>query len=446
MSTATTLPMAPGALPALGHAFQLARDPLGFVSSLPAHGNLVRVRLGPERVVFVSDPDLTRTVLLDDRTFDKGGPLFDRVREVTGDSIVTARHDQHRRQRKLCQPSFHTSRFTRYAELMTDLADSTIRSWRDGQIIEMTNEIAALSVRIALKVMFQASSTALDIDAMGTDFAIITGGIFQRTVMPGWLNRIPTPGNMRYRQAQQRLRTTTSAVVARRRRVHADHGDLLSSLMAAHDPNSPLAGTVLTDEEIVNNAVTFVIAGSETVTSTVLWALHLLARHADIGREVRNEVETVLGGQPPTLEHLLKLDLTSRVITETLRMHTPTWMFTREVTSDTSLDGASLPAGTAIVVSPHLIHHRQDLYPQPHRFDPDRWLGLRSEPRNYLPFGAGGRKCIGDRFALTQIHIVLMTILARWNVTPSDDIFRRRLAINQLPLPHGQHMRVASRR
>jgi pentalenene oxygenase len=146
--------------------------------------------------------------------------------------------------------------------------------------------------------------------------------------------------------------------------------------------------------------------------------LHLLARHPDIEQRLHAEADAVLGGEPVHHDHLPELQLTSRIITETLRLYPPGWITTRVVTTDTELAGYHVPEGTTVIVSPHLIHHRADLFPEPDRFDPDRFgPDGQTLPRGaYLPFGGGARKCVGDQFAITETTLALAAIAARWRL------------------------------
>jgi cytochrome P450 len=440
------IPMAPGALPVLGHVVRLVRDPLGFIRSLPAHGDLVRFRLGPRTVVMVCDPALVRQVLLDDRTFDKGGLPYERTREITGDGLVVCPHVQHRRQRRLCQPAFHHTRLPGYSHAMTASASRTAASWRDGQTIDVTGEMLRLATRCAVETMF--ASTALTAQEMGQaidDVTTVLDGIFRRSVSPAPLLRLPLPANRNYQRALDRVRRTAADFIAARRADRTDHGDLLSALVAARDPDGPHTASGFSEQELIDQIVTFYLASSETTAVTVAWALSLLAHHPDIQHRVQAEVDRVLNGTPATHTHLQALELSSQVITETLRLYPPAWMLTRLTTHDTELAGTQLPAGTDIAYSPYLTHHHADRYADPDRFDPDRWIGNRPNHTTFLPFGAGARKCIGDRFALAEATLTLATITARWQLRP----VRRgplRPVVRTFLTPRNTHLRLTARR
>ncbi|OLT33221.1 hypothetical protein BJF79_08035 [Actinomadura sp. CNU-125] len=451
------IPVAPGALPVLGHLLPALRDPWAFLKSLPAHGDLVHIKAGPLTAVVVCDPYLTRQVLVNDATFDKGGLLFERGREVGGNGLGSCVHAEHRRQRRLAQPAFHRDMLPGYTGTMTATIDEVTASWRHGQVIDLVAETMQAASTIVMRTLFSDSLPPTVMQQALDDVTTILQGVLRRTVIPppvdralGWL---PAGGARRYARARDRLRRTLGTVIAQRRTAHGpgpgrpvadERKDLLAALLAARDTEGD--GSGLSDDEIVDHAVTFFGAGVETTAATLAWALHLLGGHPEVARRLRAEVDAVLDGRTATHEDLPALDLTGRVITETLRLKSPAWLLTRSVTADARLGTHVLPAGTTVVFSPYLIHHRSDLFPRPDRFDPDRWLPERSAaiPRQaFIPFGMGARKCIGDQFALHQASIFLATITARWRLEPVHRTVRPVRAVAMRPgrLP----MRVLSR-
>ncbi|MDT3396011.1 cytochrome P450 [Streptomyces sp. B1866] len=439
-----SVPTAPSALPLLGHALPLIRTPLAFVRSLPAHGELVRIRLGPLAVMVICDLDLTRQALLDDRVFDKGGPLFDRMREVLGDGLATCPHGEHRRLRRLAQPAFHSARLPGYAQAMTARIDEVIGSWHAGQTLDVLAEMMTLTSRVTAATMFSGTLPPTEQGQILDDVTTVLNGVFWRMFLVPPLDRLPTPGNRSYEQARARLRDTFDRIIAQRRAEGTDHGDLLSALIAAHDPEDHGGG--MTDAEIRDTIVTFFIAGTESTASNVAWALDLLARHPEIEQRLHTEVDAVLGGAPAVHADLPRLELTGRVITETLRLYPPNWLFTRTVTADTRLGGHLLPAGTTVAYSAYLIHHRPDLYDRPEVFDPDRWDPGRPQPPRhaYLPFSTGARKCVGDTFGMNEATLALATITARWRLTHSPGHQARPVPRTTLR-PRGLRMRVTPR-
>lgn len=423
----------------------MIRDPLGFVSGLAAQGDMVVMRLGSQRVTMVTDPQLTYQLLVEDRTFDKGGPLFDRVREVSGDNLVTCPHGQHRRLRRLCQPSFSSERLIGYGATMSAVAQSTTAGWRDGQVLEVVREMTSLVARATVQAMFATSLTAGELDGFLDDLPAMLDGLIARVILPRFVSRIPGTAGHRYDDANARLLQTVDRIIARRRADPADHGDLLYSLLSARDDDSTDGSQALSKTEVADQVLAFLVAGTETTATTLAWVLYLLAAHPDIEAAVHREVDHVLAGAPPAADHLDALEQTRHVISEALRLYPPTWLITRAVTQDTVLGRTSLAAGTILAYSPYLIHHRGDLYPDPSLFDPARWQATRPDRSAYIPFGAGARKCIGDRFSLTQATLALAAITARWRLTPVSDRPVRPSARSATVSPRRLPMRLTAR-
>ncbi|MFI6956486.1 cytochrome P450 [Nocardia sp. NPDC050408] len=441
MPTAVSIPDAPHWLPLLGHAVPLLRDPLAFLSSLPAHGDLVRIGLGPITIVVVCDLDLTRQVLRHDRIFDKGGPIFERGREVAGNGLVTCPHSAHRRQRRLLQPAFHRDRLPAYADMMTERITAITDSWSDGQILNVINEMQKLTSSTIAETLFSSTASETVLRQIPEDLNAIFSAIFRRTVTPTAVQRL-TPGNRAFHHAIARLRSNVGRITAERRSEGVDREDLLSALLTARDGEND--GQGLTDTEIYDQITTFFAAGTQTTATTLTWALSLLDRHPDIAQRLHTEVDTVLAGHPARHADLPRLEYTERVIIETLRLRPPVYLFTRIVTEDTELGGHRLPAGTTVAYSPYLLHQRPDLHPDPQRFDPDRW-GTTESRRALIPFGDGARKCIGDTYAITEATLALATITSRWQLhtIPGQDVRPSR----SLPVMHPRnlHMRATAR-
>lgn len=444
MDTIDAIPLAKGHLPVFGHGASFLRDPLGLVSSLPRDGDLVRIKMGPMTVVVVCDPQLTRDVLLDDRTFDRGGPLYDRSREVAGEGLGTCTYATHRRQRRLCQPTFRLDRFPGYAEVMATAVEDVTRSWRDGQVIDLSSEMSKLTVRVAVRTMFSTGLPEATVQQVADDFTLIAKGMFRRMVMPPLINHLPTSGTRRYYQAKDRLRRVGAHLIAERRCDDRDRGDLLSSLLSARDPEAGPDSAAMTDSELGDQIFTFFLAGAETTASTLAWALYMLGRAPEVERAVHAEVDHLLTDRTAGFDDVGNLPTVNSVLTETLRMYPAGWLLTRVVARDTELAGIHLPAGTTVAVSPHIIHRREDIYERANEFIPSRWDGVKPDRTTYIPFGAGARKCIGDQFALTEAGLALATITARWRLTALSDR-PVSASLKHLPAPRNLMMRLTSR-
>lgn len=189
-------------------------------------------------------------------------------------------------------------------------------------------------------------------------------------------------------------------------------------LLAARNDDT---GEPMTDVDIRDQLMVMIGAGFETTANSLAFALWLLSQHPEAEARVHAEVDRTLAGRTATTKDLDGLTYTRRVINEVLRMYPAGWFFTRVTTTDTTLAGRHLPKGTALLYSAYLLQHRPELFPDPDRFDPDRWIGQNTDslPRGtFVSFGGGNRKCIGDQFALIEMTLALATVCARWSLHP----------------------------
>ncbi|MEU3462924.1 cytochrome P450 [Streptomyces sp. NPDC006733] len=415
-ATARRLPAAPKGLPMVGHAVKLWRQPLQFLCSLTDRGDLVEVKIGRQKALVVCDPDLMQQVLHDGRTFDKGGHFYDRVREVAGDGLGTSMHEPHRRQRRLIQPAFQADRLVECAKDAVSYTAEVTGAWRDGQVIDVIEAMDTITCKVTAKMLFGAClPSAKETAAILGWLEDLNEWMQQRTVTPSWLDWVPIPGNRRFDRALASLDAFIYGSIQTYRDEGIDQGDMLSVLTTARGDN----GDALSDREIRNHIITFIIGGTETVSSLVDWTMHLLAVHPAMARRVHTEVDTVCDGRLPVPADVARFDYIQRFLAEALRVYPPAWLVSRVVTRDTHLAGYFLPAGISVLCSPYVLHHRPDLYPDPEDFDPDRWLPDHAAtiPRgSHIPFGSGPRKCIGDKFALLEAPLMLATITLRWRL------------------------------
>ncbi len=428
---------APGALPVLGHAWQLGRRPLHFLASLPAHGDLVTIKLGPVSLYVLCDPALVHQVLVDDRTYDKGGQIFDQVRTVAGNGLATCPHADHRRQRRLLQPVFHHERLPGYARVMAAEVNATFEGLTESRNVDVLATMNQLAASIATRTLFAADLDSSTFKELRLCLHIALTGMMRRMLLP-WkiLDRMPTASNRRYDRARIRLRQYVTQLIADYRRAGVDHGDLLSILLAVRDED----GQGLTDTEIQDQVFTFYLGGSETTAPALSWSLYQLSRNPAVRDRLHAEVDAVLDGRIAEHSDIPNLPLTRRVVMESLRLHPPGWLFTRRTTRNTELAGHYLPSGSVVIYSPLIVQHRADLFPDPERFDPDRWLEDSARPPRgaFTPFGGGARKCIGEDFAMTEATLVLASLVARWQfdaLPRAHDRLTPRLSSTQRSLP-----------
>jgi pentalenene oxygenase len=411
------IPTAPGTFPVIGHLIPMIKDPLAFLSSLPRYGDLVTIHVGPTRITMVCDPELTHHVLTDDRTFDKGGTFIERCREIMRNGVGTCPRVDHRRQRRHIQPLFRVGHLPQYIPDMNSCIADVLSAWHDGKHVNVVEEMQKISARVIAATLFSNTLAPAELEALFSDFDVLGEGLYQRMLVPSYLAKLPILKKRSFDQASSRVRYTVDTIVADRRKIPTPHGDLLSHLIDANSPENK--DRAIKDGEISDTVVTFFLAGIETIAATLAWTFHLLDQHPHIEQKLHSEITTALNGRAPTDLELNRLHYTHQVLIETLRHSGPAVLFTRCVTTDIRLGDHFLPAGTTVAYSPWIIHHREDTYPHPHVFDPDRWNpDLNTAPPRYafIPFGGGARLCTGDNFSLIEAKLALAAILTRWKL------------------------------
>ncbi|WP_309235450.1 cytochrome P450 [Streptomyces sp. TRM64462] len=414
-----SVPRAPGALPLLGHAWKLWRDPLGFLNALRDTGDLVRVDLGTMPMYVATSPALVREVTTQQaRSFEKGR-LFDRVRPLVGNGLATATGEVHRRHRRLVQPLFHHQRIAGYADVMSTRSLALAESWTPGQRIAVEEAMAEFTIETLAATMFSADIGRPAVDAVRRDLPIILKNMLVRAASPKFLDRLPVRANRDFDAAAESLRRVIDEVIATTRRSGStDSPDLLSVLLDARDADT---GEALTDTEVRDELVTMLFAGTETTASTLSWAFHELARHPDVEKRVVAQIDEVLGDRPVTVADIPKLTAVRRVLDEVIRLYGVTLLMRRTV-APVELGGYLIPEGAEVAFSLYAMHRDPGIFEKPDAFDPDRWLPERAagvDRHSYIPFGSGNRKCIGDAFSWTEATIALATILRRWRLRPA---------------------------
>lgn len=413
-----TPPVVPGGAPLLGHAWNLVRDPLGFLAALRDHGDLVRIRLGPRTAYAVCAPDLVGE-MLKSPDYIVGGPLWDTLEVLLGKGVATSNGPLHRRQRRMIQPAFHPERIADYARVMVAEAQATAARWHHGDTVDVGAEMFRTAVRVVSRSLLEVESIGEKADRISDSLHTVFEGLYRRMVLSvGPLHRLPTPANRRFTRALADLHALVDEIIAERRaRGIGREQDLLAVLLAAHDE----AGQPLPDQEIHDNVVSLVVAGAENVASTLAWAFHLLTEHPEQERRLVEEVNAVTRGRPVAFADLKELRHTRNVVTESMRIRPAAWIFTRRSVAGTSLGDYSIPADADIVYSVYAMQRDPRSFERHLEFDPDRWNPERAgdvPEFAMMPFGVGNRKCPGDHFSLTELTLILATVASKWRLRP----------------------------
>jgi cytochrome P450 len=410
-------PVAPGRLPLLGHTLSLLGRPFRFLSLMRSHGEVVRIYLGPLPVYLVTSPELAWQVLATDADrFDKG-MIFDKVRPLFGNGLANSNGDFYRRQRRLVQPAFHRKHIAGYVHTMTRAASDLVESWRPGEVVAVNQRMENMALTIVGRALFSTELGRHAIAEVQRSMPILIKYVAVRAFSPKFVERLPIPVNRRFDQAAARFRRVVAEVIAAARAEGKDHGDVLSMLLLARDEDT---GEAMSDQQVHDEVVTLLTAGAETTAVALAWFFHELGQHPEVERRFHAEIDQVLAGRMATLDDIPRLEYTQRIISEVLRKY-PLLILMRRARTNVDLGGFHIQPGTEVALSQYALHHDPHFYPDPARFDPDRWLPDRAArlPKGaFIPFGAGLRHCPGHSFAETEIAIVATTVAARWRLLP----------------------------
>ena len=407
--TETTAVPGPAGLPLLGNTLQWARGPLEFHERLADYGRVVRYEaLGDERYMLTEPADIER-VLTDTEQFPKHRRSTDQLSEIVGSGLLTSEGELWERQRAAIQPAFYMDHIKRYADVMVERAVATADRLTAGRTVDVHAELTRTTLAILLDCMFGAD---LDIEARGLYDTVdaIQTPLQPRNqpvtlFAPDWL---PVPMLRRAERAQRDLRAEVTDILETRRQDDADRTDLLSMLL---DSDTPMS-----DEQIRDEMVTFLIAGHETTALTLTYALDLLSRNPDAEARLHAELDETLDGTP-TIEDVFEFEYTGAVVTEAMRLYPPAFELRREPSAPAQFGPYTVPEGALLLLPPWVMHRDERFWDSPDAFRPGRWLDDASDGRPdfaYFPFGGGPRRCIGRQFATTEAQLVLATLADRF--------------------------------
>ncbi|HZH91405.1 MAG TPA: cytochrome P450 [Pyrinomonadaceae bacterium] len=395
------------------------RDPLKFLTSLAReHGDIVQFRMGPQHALLLNHPDLVRDALVARADHFHKGRALQRSKRLLGEGLLTSEGEYHRRQRRLAQPAFHRKRVESYGAVMVEYAARQSALWRDGETRDIAHEMTRLTLSIVGKTLFDAEVES-EADEIGRALTEMLE-LFQMLLLPysEYLERLPLPANRRFARARAALDSVIYRIIDERRATGADRGDLLSMLLLAQDEEGATGG--MTDEQLRDEALTIFLAGHETTANALAWTWYLLARNPEAEARLHSELDAVLeGGRLPTVEDLPRLRYTEMVFAESMRLYPPAWVVGRLVVKDYAVGDHVAKTGTLVLISQYVMHRDSRFFPDPLRFDPERWTPEAKDARpqySYFPFGGGARRCIGEGFAWMEGTLLVAAIARRWRM------------------------------
>jgi cytochrome P450 len=450
------IPMLSGGVGLRGHVDEFERDRFAFLDrmgrELPGVG---RVRFISRDILVVNSPSAIHEVLVEKaRSFEKSPMIRIALYPLVGEGLFTSGGELWRKQRRLMAPVFHHAKIDALAPVMVDCATRVCGGFRDGEQLDVARETTRIAMSVAGRTLFgidtfeessalaSALTTALEwANGATTSFPLVLQvelrlALLAMGARPAALRRHlervltrleapilwPTRRNRELRRAIAELDSLVQRMIDDRRAAGSASAsdDLLSRLLDAQDEDD---GGHMTDKQVRDEILTLFVAGHETTANGLAWSLYLLARHPQVYARARAAVDS-LGGRAATLADLDRLEFLGRVFKEALRLYPPVYLFARISCAEVTVGGYRIPERTAVTLSPWIVQRNPELWPDPTRFDPERFTPAAEAARPsdaWIPFSDGPRVCIGAHFAQLEAPLVLATLLQRADFALADD-------------------------
>lgn len=415
-------PITGGIVGQVRFGLMLERDVLGVIGNwFERYGPFIHLQLGDKLHLFmVSDADIMHEIVVKQAAnFVKDPTYTDKKRGLArflGNGLIVSDGEFWKRQRRLVAPALHVKRVESYAEAMVELALRHLERWYDGMMIDVDDEMMALTLAIVARTLFN-SDVSGDAARVGRAMTILQHVGSGVDLLPVW---VPTPKHVRERWAVSTLDRVIARMIVEWRAEERDRGDLFSMLLLAQDED----GTRMDDRQVRDETATLMLAGHETTANALNWTWYLLAQHPEAEAKLHHELDSVLEGRSPALDDLKRLPYTEQVIKESMRLYPPAWGFGRMAAVDTQVGGYDVPKGSIFNLATLFMHRSPRYWDAPLEFRPERFSPeneARLPKGAYLPFGGGPRVCIGNSFAMMEARLLLAAIASRYRLRLASD-------------------------
>ena len=400
-------------------------DPIRLFEHLhKTYGNIAHYRFMGTPIVFINDPEYIREILVNQAASFVKERTVRRMKVLLGEGLITSDDPIHIRQRRIAAPAFHRQRINAYADQIVSIAAAQRERWQPGQQIDIAAASMALSLEIVARTLFDTEVTA-DIRRINDEVNTVMdlyNFLIAFPKLESFLN-LPIPGIVKFRRSKGRLDAVVDRLIREHREQGVDKGDLLSMLLSSTDEQADATGahTGMSDDQVRDEVLTIFLAGYETVANALTWTWYLLSQHPEVEARMHAELEAVLGADSearlPTLADYPNLRYTEQVFAESMRLYPPAWAMGRMSTKTVQLGPYRIPPGAHFFFSQYIMGRTPEYFPDPLRFDPDRFTPEAKAARpkyTYFPFGGGSRQCIGESFAWMEGTLSIATLAQRW--------------------------------
>jgi cytochrome P450 len=395
--------------------FRPANPILLFQHLADTYGDITHYKLGHHHIVFLNHPEYIREVLVVQNDNFIKERTVQRSKMLLGKGMITSEGTEHRAQRQVAQPAFHRQRIGDYGCVMVEEAVRIRDSWHAGERRDVAIDMMHLTLNIVARTLF-ASDLQNEVYELAAAINRIMGLYNFLVMLPAaeWLVHFRPPGLAAFVRAKKRIDAVVYRMIDAHQRSGVDSGSLLDLMLAASPPKDETSRQSLRDQ-----VITIFLAGYETVANALSWTWYLLSQNPEAESKLHAEVDLVLAGRLPTIDDVARLRYTECVMAESLRLYPPAWAMGRYAQNDFALGDYFLPARTTMLISQFVTHRDPRFFPDPLRFDPDRFSAegkARRTKFTYFPFGAGPRQCIGESFAWMEGVLILATLAQKWKL------------------------------
>jgi cytochrome P450 len=441
----------------LGHPIRL------FEHLLKTYGNIACYRFLGTPIVFINDPDYIREILINQAGSFVKERTVRRMKILIGEGLITSEDPVHKRQRRIVAPAFHRQRIAAYGDQIVACAANQRDTWQPNQQIDIAAASMQLSLEIVARTLFDTAVTN-DIRSINDEVNTIMGLYNFIVAFPRLEDflYLPIPKLIKFRKSKSRLDAVVNRLINEHRKAATNGesgeeektgGDLLSMLLASRDEQADASGqhTGMSDEQVRDEVLTVFLAGYETVANGLTWTWYLLSQNPEVEAKLHAELDAVLSTEPgapqpalslskgpvsgtwdgapqnrpcthrlPTLADYPALRYTEQVFAESMRLYPPAWAMGRMSTKPITLGPYRIPPGAHFFFSQYIMGRDPQYFPDPLRFDPDRFTPEAKAARpkfTYFPFGGGNRQCIGESFAWMEGVFSIATIAQRWRMS-----------------------------
>jgi cytochrome P450 len=382
------------------------------------YGDIVHMQLGRRHDYLINHPNFVKAVLCAPQS-EMARSTPPAMKRLLGRGLLTSQGDYHRQHKRMIAPAFHKEVVRQWNSTITTHCERLLDRWSEGDEVDIEYEMLRMTLAIVLKALVSA-----ELEEGTDDMAGAANTLVEMThcrtlpVIDDLLDKIALGRIRRFADARGRFDSIVYRMIRERRAADAPVNDLLSALLQIRDEETDR--TALTDEEVRDETLTMLMAGHETTAHALTWTWYLLSQHPNAEQKLHAELDIVLRGRMPRIDDLEALPYNRMVFSEAMRLYPPVWIVARRNPNPWSLGSYTFPPGSFIFMSQYLMQRDARFFPDPERFDPERWTpdAMAQRPKyTYFPFGGGARQCIGEGFAWTIGLLVLAAIAQRWRLS-----------------------------